>query len=213
MASCATSGTRAGRLRIGALARHRDVLESPVVGKRYTLLADAERMIADPLVRNMGTVGGASPTRTRRRTCRRPSWPLAARSWSAVPDGERTIAHRRSVRRPLRDRPWSRRDHDGGQGAARSGRERLLQGQAQDRGLRRRRAIGVALSMSDEEIETSASGCAASGARRCGPGVRKRSSRGTSGRGGYTGGPERAAPRSAIPQRTLAAPWRTSATW
>ena len=47
-----------GALKIGALTRHREVLESPVVGKRYTLLADAERMIADPLVRNMGTIGG-----------------------------------------------------------------------------------------------------------------------------------------------------------
>lgn len=47
-----------GALRIGALARHRDVLESEVVAQRYTLLKDAETMIADPLVRNMGTVGG-----------------------------------------------------------------------------------------------------------------------------------------------------------
>lgn len=48
-----------GSLRIGALALHREVLESPIVNERYTLLADAERMIADPLVRNMGTLGGA----------------------------------------------------------------------------------------------------------------------------------------------------------
>ncbi|MBA2441942.1 MAG: xanthine dehydrogenase family protein subunit M [Rubrobacter sp.] len=47
-----------GVLRIGALARHRDVLESEVIGERYPLLRDAETMIADPLVRNMGTVGG-----------------------------------------------------------------------------------------------------------------------------------------------------------
>jgi carbon-monoxide dehydrogenase medium subunit len=48
-----------GVLRVGALARHKDLLESPVVGERYTLLADAEKFIADPLVRNMGTVGGS----------------------------------------------------------------------------------------------------------------------------------------------------------
>lgn len=48
-----------GVLGIGALARHRDVLESEAVGERYTLLRDAETMIADPLVRNMGTIGGA----------------------------------------------------------------------------------------------------------------------------------------------------------
>ncbi len=48
-----------GVLRIGALARHRDVGESAVIREHYTLLADAEKLIADPLVRNMGTVGGA----------------------------------------------------------------------------------------------------------------------------------------------------------
>src|SRR3712207_2860365 len=48
-----------GVLRVGGLARHKDLLESPVVRKRYTLLADAEKFIADPLVRNMGTVGGS----------------------------------------------------------------------------------------------------------------------------------------------------------
>src|SRR3712207_2119555 len=48
-----------GVLKVGALARHRDLLESPLVRERYTLLADAERFIADPLVRNMGTVGGS----------------------------------------------------------------------------------------------------------------------------------------------------------
>jgi aerobic carbon-monoxide dehydrogenase medium subunit len=48
-----------GALRIGALALHRDVLESSLVNERYTLLADAEKVIADPLVRNMGTLGGA----------------------------------------------------------------------------------------------------------------------------------------------------------
>ncbi len=48
-----------GVLKVGALARHRDLLESPLIQERYTLLADAERFIADPLVRNMGTVGGS----------------------------------------------------------------------------------------------------------------------------------------------------------
>ena len=41
-----------GTLDIGALARHKDVLESEAVRERYALLAD-------PLVRNMGTIGGA----------------------------------------------------------------------------------------------------------------------------------------------------------
>lgn len=48
-----------GVLRIGALTRHQELLESETARERYQLLADAERLIADPLVRNMGTVGGA----------------------------------------------------------------------------------------------------------------------------------------------------------
>ena len=44
---------------IGALATHRDVLASPLLAERARTLVDAERVIADPLVRNMGTVGGS----------------------------------------------------------------------------------------------------------------------------------------------------------
>jgi carbon-monoxide dehydrogenase medium subunit len=48
-----------GELVLGALTRHADVLESPVVGEHYPILVDAERVIADPVVRNRGTVGGS----------------------------------------------------------------------------------------------------------------------------------------------------------
>jgi aerobic carbon-monoxide dehydrogenase medium subunit len=47
-----------GALRIGALAREVDLDESDVVRERYPLLADASRVIADPLVRNLATVAG-----------------------------------------------------------------------------------------------------------------------------------------------------------
>lgn len=46
-------------LAIGALTRHRTVLASPVIGEHYAILHDAERVIADPIVRNRGTVGGS----------------------------------------------------------------------------------------------------------------------------------------------------------
>lgn len=46
-------------LRIGAMTRHAAVLASPVVGEHYAILHDAERRIADPPVRNRGTVGGS----------------------------------------------------------------------------------------------------------------------------------------------------------
>jgi aerobic carbon-monoxide dehydrogenase medium subunit len=51
---------RAGdELQIGAMARHRDLLESTVAREYYPIFADAERVIADPIVRNRGTVGGS----------------------------------------------------------------------------------------------------------------------------------------------------------
>ncbi len=46
-------------LAIGAMTRHRSVLASPVIGEQYAILRDAERVIADPIVRNRGTVGGS----------------------------------------------------------------------------------------------------------------------------------------------------------
>ena len=47
-----------GALCIGALAREVDLDESAVVHERYPLLADATRVIADPIVRNLATVAG-----------------------------------------------------------------------------------------------------------------------------------------------------------
>jgi carbon-monoxide dehydrogenase medium subunit len=44
---------------IGAMARHADVLASSVIGEQFPILHDAERVIADPIVRNRGTVGGS----------------------------------------------------------------------------------------------------------------------------------------------------------
>jgi carbon-monoxide dehydrogenase medium subunit len=48
-----------GRLRIGALARHADLLESKVAGECFPIFHDAERVVADPIVRLWGTVGGS----------------------------------------------------------------------------------------------------------------------------------------------------------
>jgi len=47
-----------GVLRIGGLTRESDLEDSDAVRARYPLLADACRVIADPLVRNLATVGG-----------------------------------------------------------------------------------------------------------------------------------------------------------
>lgn len=44
---------------IGAMARHNDVLDSALIAEHFPVLVDAERVIADPIVRNRGTVGGS----------------------------------------------------------------------------------------------------------------------------------------------------------
>jgi carbon-monoxide dehydrogenase medium subunit len=49
----------AGELRIGALVRHAQLLDSAVAGEHFPVFHDAERVIADPIVRNWGTVGGS----------------------------------------------------------------------------------------------------------------------------------------------------------
>jgi carbon-monoxide dehydrogenase medium subunit len=48
-----------GALRVGALVRHNQVATSETVGSGYPLLAAAAPQIADPLVRNLGSVGGS----------------------------------------------------------------------------------------------------------------------------------------------------------
>jgi aerobic carbon-monoxide dehydrogenase medium subunit len=49
---------RDGVLVIGALVRESELEASDVVRRRFPILADACRVIADPLVRNLATVGG-----------------------------------------------------------------------------------------------------------------------------------------------------------
>ena len=46
-------------LRIGALVRHADAERSPVLTGRYGLLGSTARLVADPLVRNRGTLCGS----------------------------------------------------------------------------------------------------------------------------------------------------------
>ena len=79
------------QLRIGALARHADLLDSAVAGECFPIFHDAERVVADPIVRLWGTIGGS--------LCQAdPSEDLsavfaAARAIAVIktPDGERTV--------------------------------------------------------------------------------------------------------------------------
>ncbi len=48
-----------GELRIGAMTRHAQLLDSQAAGQHVAILHDAERVIADPIVRLWGTIGGS----------------------------------------------------------------------------------------------------------------------------------------------------------
>ena len=48
-----------GWLRIGALTRHHALEQSDVLKARYPTMAAAAPMISDPIVRNLGTIGGS----------------------------------------------------------------------------------------------------------------------------------------------------------
>src|SRR5262245_18561677 len=48
-----------GEVRIGAMTRHRELLESELLARHFPVFIDAERVIADPPVRNRGTIGGS----------------------------------------------------------------------------------------------------------------------------------------------------------
>ena len=48
-----------GELHIGALVRHNQLAGSELIGSKYPMIAAAAPQIADPLVRNLGTIGGS----------------------------------------------------------------------------------------------------------------------------------------------------------
>jgi carbon-monoxide dehydrogenase medium subunit len=48
-----------GEIRVGAMTRHRALLESELLARHFPIFIDAEKVIADPPVRNRGTIGGS----------------------------------------------------------------------------------------------------------------------------------------------------------
>jgi aerobic carbon-monoxide dehydrogenase medium subunit len=47
-------------IRVGAMTRHRDLLESDLLARTFpNIFAEAEAVLADPVVRNRGTIGGS----------------------------------------------------------------------------------------------------------------------------------------------------------
>ena len=78
-------------LRVGALTRHRELLESAEVAELFPIIPDAERVVADPVVRNRGTIGGslcqADPAEDLSTVCT----VLGAQAVVRGPNGERAI--------------------------------------------------------------------------------------------------------------------------
>lgn len=50
---------RDGALCIGARARHNQIADSPVIAAGWPLIAACAPLVADPIVRNLGTIGGS----------------------------------------------------------------------------------------------------------------------------------------------------------
>jgi len=78
-------------LRIGALTRHAALLASDTIARLVPMITDAERVIADPVVRNRGTIGGslcqADPGEDLSTVCDAMSSTVVIRGR----DGERTV--------------------------------------------------------------------------------------------------------------------------
>ena len=79
---------------IGALTRHNAILASDLLAELFPIFRDAEKVIADPVVRNRGTIGGsvcqADPAEDLSGVCAA----LHASAVIAGPDGRRTIPMR-----------------------------------------------------------------------------------------------------------------------
>ncbi|MBB3042362.1 FAD binding domain-containing protein [Nocardioides soli] len=82
----------ATQVRIGAMTRHRELLESDELAAVCPIFRDAERVIADPPVRNRGTLGGAlcqaDPSEDLSSVCTT----LDASCVIRGPEGERTVS-------------------------------------------------------------------------------------------------------------------------
>ena len=52
-------GEKGGEVAIGALTRHVELLKSDLLAEHFPIFRDAEQVIADPVVRNRGTIGGS----------------------------------------------------------------------------------------------------------------------------------------------------------
>jgi carbon-monoxide dehydrogenase medium subunit len=81
----------AGEVRIGALTRHVDLLKSDLLARHLPLFRDAEQVIADPVVRNRGTIGGSLCQADAAEDLSSVCTALKAQAVIRGKDGERTV--------------------------------------------------------------------------------------------------------------------------
>jgi aerobic carbon-monoxide dehydrogenase medium subunit len=82
---------RGGSVHIGALVRHVELLKSELLAERFPVFADAERVIADPVVRNRGTLGGSLCQADAAEDLSAVCTALKARALIRGPEGEREV--------------------------------------------------------------------------------------------------------------------------
>jgi aerobic carbon-monoxide dehydrogenase medium subunit len=79
-------------IRIGALTRHADLLKSELLALHLPIFRDAEEVIADPVVRNRGTIGGSLCQADAAEDLSAVCSALKARVVIRGPDGERVVS-------------------------------------------------------------------------------------------------------------------------
>ena len=144
--SSPTSARTDGEIRIGALTRHVDLLKSELLAEHFPLFRDAEHVIADPVVRNRGTIGGslcqADPAEDLSAVCTAVKAKVVIRGAG----GERVVGMEDFHVGPVHDGGRRRRDADrGAADAAPRRRQRAREGRAPRRRLGDRRRLGGGL--------------------------------------------------------------------
>ena len=80
-----------GMIRIGAMTTHYALHNSPLIQSALPALADAARVVGDPLVRNLGTIGGSAAHAAHNADYPAVLVALGAEVQAVGPNGERSI--------------------------------------------------------------------------------------------------------------------------
>ena len=130
-----------GTIRVGALCRHVDLERSATLADKQPTMASAAPLVADPIVRNRGTLVGSLCHADPQGDWASVMMSLDGQVVAQGPNGKRTIAVKDFVRGPLPERARRRRDRSRGDRSCPQGRacRRVPQAGAQGRRLRNRR--------------------------------------------------------------------------